>query len=70
VLNVREFKRLHDQYGLLAFQGPDAPALEHRLKEFPRALTPLFSKNGVYVFRVDPVRRQDSAATNDKEVTP
>ncbi|MDE3018806.1 MAG: hypothetical protein KGI53_07295 [Nitrospirota bacterium] len=70
VLNVREFKRLHDQYGLLAFYGPDAPTLEHRLKEFPRALTPLFSKNGVYVFRVDPVRRQDSAATNDKEVTP
>lgn len=70
VLNVREFKRLHDQYGLLAFQGPDAPALEQRLKEFPRALTPLFSKNGIYVFRVDPVRRQDSAATNDKEVTP
>lgn len=69
VLNVREFKRLHDQYGLLAFQGPDAPALDHRLKELPRALTPLFSNNGVYVFQVNPVRRH-SSATSDKEATP
>jgi hypothetical protein len=70
VLNVREFKRLHDQYGLLAFQGPDAAMLDQRLKELPRVLTPLFSKNGVYVFQVHQVRRHSSAATSDKEGTP
>lgn len=69
VLNVREFKRLHDQYGLLAFQGPDAATLDQRLKEFPRVLTPLFSKSGVYVFQVNQVR-QHRAATSDKEGTP
>ena len=70
VLNVREFKRLHDQYGLLAFQGPEAATLDQRLKELPRALTPLFSKNGVYVFHVNRVRHDGSAATSDKEGTP
>ena len=70
VLNVREFKRLHNQYGLLAFQGPEAATLDQRLKELPRALTPLFSKNGVYVFHVNRVRHDGSAATSDKEGTP
>lgn len=70
VLNVREFKRLHDQYGLLAFHGPDAPVLDHRLKEFPRTLTPLFSKNGVYVFQMPEARHVNSTATSDKEGSP
>jgi hypothetical protein len=52
VLNTREFKRLHDQYGMLAFNGSDAVELDRRLKELPRVLTPLFSKNNVFVFQV------------------
>jgi hypothetical protein len=52
VLNTREFKRLHDQYGMLAFNGPDAAELDRRLKELPRVLTPLFAKNNVFVFQV------------------
>nr|MBI3612882.1 hypothetical protein [Nitrospirota bacterium] len=68
VLNVHEFKRLHDQYGLLAFQGPDAAARDHRLKELPRTLTPLFSKNGLFVFQVDRAQRRGSAS-GDKEGT-
>lgn len=52
VLNTREFKRLHDQYRMLAFNGPDAAELDRRLKELPRVLTPLFAKNSVFVFQV------------------
>jgi hypothetical protein len=60
VLNVREFSRLQRNYGFLAFHGPDAAALDHRLKEFPRALTQLFSKNGLFVFQVARSGGQDS----------
>lgn len=41
---------------------------DHRLNEFLHSLTPLFSKNGVFVFQVDRARRQSSAG-GDKEVT-
>jgi hypothetical protein len=57
VLNIREFKRLHESYGLLTFDGMDAQVKDRRLKELPRALRPLFSRNGVYVFAV-PASRQ------------
>lgn len=56
VLNVREFKRLHDSYGLLAFAESGDDASERRLKELPAQLTLLFAKNSVYVFEVPPVR--------------
>jgi hypothetical protein len=52
VLNVREFKRLHDHYGLLAFSGEGAEASNRRLKALPTALRLLFEENGVYVFEV------------------
>ncbi len=54
VLNVREFKRLHDSYGVLAFSGEGAKAHDRRLKDLPRALRLLFAKNGVYIFEVPP----------------
>jgi len=56
VLNVREFKRLHDSYGLLAFAAKGDEASEHRLKELPGKLKLLFADNNVYVFEVPPVR--------------
>lgn len=52
VLNVREFKRLHDSYGVLAFSGEGAQVYNRRLKDLPRALRLLFEKNGVFVFEV------------------
>ena len=52
VLNTREFKRLHDTYHILEFTGPDAALLDQRLKQLPRTMTTLFSKNGVYVFEI------------------
>ncbi|MSR24535.1 MAG: hypothetical protein EXR96_05545 [Nitrospiraceae bacterium] len=54
VLNVREFRRLHDKYGVLAFTGERAAEQDRRLKELPRALHLLFDKNGVLVFEVPP----------------
>jgi hypothetical protein len=54
VLNVREFRRLHDKYGVLAFTGEQAAEQDRRLKELPRALRLLFDKNGVFVFEVPP----------------
>jgi hypothetical protein len=55
VLNVREFKRLHDSYGLLAFSARGDEASERRLKELPSKLKLLFADNNVYVFEVPPV---------------
>jgi len=52
VLNVHEFKRLHDKYGVLAFSGEGADANDRRLKALPAALRLLFADNGVYVFAV------------------
>ncbi|MBS0172264.1 MAG: hypothetical protein JSR62_18115 [Nitrospira sp.] len=56
VLNIREFKRLHDTYRIFDFSGPQEDVLALRLKELPRLLTLLFSKNGVYVYEIPPDR--------------
>ena len=52
VLNIREFRRLHDKYGVLRFTGEHAREHTLRLKSLPRALRRLFDKNGVFVFEV------------------
>src|SRR3989454_241463 len=52
VLNVHEFRRVHDKYGVLAFSGEAAPEDERRLRELPKALRLLYAANGVYVFAV------------------
>jgi len=52
VLNVHEFKRLHDRYQVLAFTGAGAEENDRRLKALPRVLRLVFSENGVYVFEV------------------
>jgi hypothetical protein len=52
VLNVREFRRLHEGYGVLAFSGVDAEMNARRLKALPGALKLLFTSNGVYVFEI------------------
>jgi hypothetical protein len=56
VLNIREFRRLHDKYGVLAFAGDRAAEHDRRLKELPRALKQVFDKHGVYVFEVPSAR--------------
>jgi hypothetical protein len=50
VLNIREFRRLHNGYHVLEFTGPHALEQDHVLKELPGKMTTLFSKNNVYVF--------------------
>lgn len=55
VLNTREFKRLHDTYHVLAFDGSEGPILDQRLKRLPGSMTLLFAKNNVYVFEVPSV---------------
>lgn len=52
VLNIPEFRRLHEQYGVLAFTGEQAATWDQRLRELPRHLDTLFSASGVYVFAV------------------
>jgi len=52
VLNVREFRRVREKYGVLVFSGEAAPEDERRLREFPKALRLLYAANGVYVFEV------------------
>jgi len=52
VLNTREFRRLHDKYGVLAFTGDRAAQLDRRLKALPGVLHRLFDKHGVFVFEV------------------
>ena len=52
VLNTREFKRLHDTYGILAFSGPDGPHDDQRLRQLPKFMNTLFSKNSVYILEV------------------
>lgn len=52
VLNTREFKRLHDSYHVLTFTGPQAFLHDQQLKQLPRTLTTLFSKNNVYVLEI------------------
>ncbi len=52
VLNVHEFKRLREKYGVLAFSGEGADANDHRLKSLPGVLRLAFVSHGVYVFEV------------------
>jgi hypothetical protein len=52
VLNIREFERLHDKYGVLAFDGDRAQEYDDRLKRLPLALRQMFTHNHVYVFAV------------------
>ncbi len=52
VLNVHEFRRVREKYGVLAFSGDAAPEDERRLRELPKALRLLYAANGVYVFEV------------------
>jgi hypothetical protein len=52
VLNIREFRRLHDKYGVLKFTGARADEFDDRLRQLPRALRRLFAQNRVYVFEV------------------
>jgi hypothetical protein len=52
ILNTREFKRLHDKYQTLAFSGPNASLHDQYLKQLPRTMTMLFSKNNVHVFKI------------------
>lgn len=52
VLNVHEFKRLHDHYRVLAFTGEGAEGNDRRLKALPGMLRLVFSEHGVYVFEV------------------
>lgn len=57
VLNIREFHRLHEKYGLLTFSGERAEENDRRLKSLPQALSLLFKDNGVYVFEVPELKR-------------
>lgn len=52
VLNVHEFRRVREKYGVLAFSGEAAPEDERRLRELPKTLRLLYAANGVYVFEV------------------
>jgi hypothetical protein len=52
ILNMGEFRRLRDRYHLLRFTGPDAPLRDQTLKQLPKTMTTLFSKNNVYVFEI------------------
>ncbi|HKE62185.1 MAG TPA: hypothetical protein VKB33_06915, partial [Nitrospira sp.] len=47
VLNTREFRRLHDGYHMFNFSGPDALRRDQILKQLPKTMTTLFSKNSV-----------------------
>lgn len=61
VLNLREYKRLHDGYGVLAFTGEGSDACDRRLKELPRVLRTLYGHQGIYVFEV-PIRVTNSGS--------
>lgn len=52
VLNTREFKRLQEHYGILAFSGPDGPRYDQRLRQLPKHMNTLFSKNSVHILEV------------------
>ncbi len=56
VLNIPEFKRLHDKYGVLRFTGERGQDYTLRLKRLPRALHQLYNSNHVYVFEVPPAK--------------
>lgn len=52
ILNIREFRRLHDRYGVLRFEGDRAREYDDRLKRLPASLRQVFEHNRVYVFEV------------------
>ena len=52
VLNIPEFSRIRNKYGVLAFAGEEAAEYDRRLKALPKVLRPLFVERGVYVFQV------------------
>jgi hypothetical protein len=52
VLNTREFRRLHENYHMFNFSGPEAIRHDQILKQLPGTMTTLFSKNNVYVFEI------------------
>jgi hypothetical protein len=52
ILNIREFHRLHERYGVLRFEGDRASEYDDRLKRLPRSLRQVFEHNRVYVFEV------------------
>ena len=56
VLNTKEFRRLHDDYRVLYFMGPDASRRDQILKQLPATMRTLFSKNNVYVFEIPLLR--------------
>ena len=61
VLNVREFERLRDAYGVLRFTGTHAEANERRLRQLPSMMRTLFAKHGTFVLEVP---RQRGTARN------
>jgi len=52
VLNINEFNRLHDKYGLLRFAGEQTRVYTTRLKRLPKALHQIYTNNHIYVFEV------------------
>lgn len=52
VLNINEFRRLHDKYGVLRFAGEQAGVYTDRLKRLPQALHQAYTNNHIYVFEV------------------
>jgi hypothetical protein len=56
VLNIPEFARIRNKYGVLAFDGHESAEQDRRLKALPKALRPLFVERGVYVFQVPSTR--------------
>jgi hypothetical protein len=52
ILNTSEFRRLRDHYQVLSFTGPEAPRREQTLKQLPKTMTTLFSKQNVYVLEI------------------
>jgi hypothetical protein len=52
ILNTREFKRLHDRYQVMAFNGPDALDYDQRLKALLKTLTTRFAKHNIYVLEI------------------
>lgn len=52
VLNINEFSRLHDKYGVLRFAGGQAQVYTDRLKRLPQALRQVYTNNHIYLFEV------------------
>ena len=56
VLNINEFTRLHDKYGVLRFAGEQAQVYTDRLKRLPQALHQIYTNNHIYLFEVPPTQ--------------